>query len=112
MPTFDICILCGWQDDGQNDEDADRVYGGPNGSYSLTEARANFSKYLVKYSSDNETKNFSIDLSEEIAIKKHLINLFDENKLLNDKNKKEKIWLEISRTKDKLHAITARKLNR
>lgn len=112
MPTFDICILCGWQDDGQNDEDADRVYGGPNGSYSLTEARANFSKYLVKYSPDNETKNFSIDLSEEIAIKKHLINLFDENKLLNDKNKKEKIWLEISRTKDKLHAITARKLNR
>ena len=28
MPTFDICILCDWQDEGQSDKDADKIYGG------------------------------------------------------------------------------------
>jgi hypothetical protein len=39
---FDICQVCFWEDDGQDDHDADRVRGGPNGVLSLTEARANF----------------------------------------------------------------------
>ncbi|MFI5848656.1 CPCC family cysteine-rich protein [Micromonospora chalcea] len=28
---FEICFACGWEDDGQDDEDADTVRGGPNG---------------------------------------------------------------------------------
>jgi hypothetical protein len=40
--SYDICPVCFWEDDGQDDEDADRVYGGPNGKLSLTEARRNF----------------------------------------------------------------------
>lgn len=39
---FDICQVCFWEDDGQDDPDADVVLGGPNGGLSLTEARANF----------------------------------------------------------------------
>ncbi|MFF1543720.1 CPCC family cysteine-rich protein [Streptomyces sp. NPDC058291] len=39
---FDICPVCFWEDDGQDDDDADRVRGGPNGRLSLTEARRNF----------------------------------------------------------------------
>jgi len=39
---FEICPVCFWEDDGQDDADADVVRGGPNGSLSLTEARANF----------------------------------------------------------------------
>jgi hypothetical protein len=38
----DICQVCFWHDDGQDDHDADDVRGGPNGSLSLTAARANF----------------------------------------------------------------------
>src|SRR4051812_36632099 len=34
---FEICFVCGWEDDGQDDEDADMVRGGPNGSLSLTD---------------------------------------------------------------------------
>jgi hypothetical protein len=37
-----LCPVCFWEDDGQSDEDADEVLGGPNGSLSLTQARANF----------------------------------------------------------------------
>ena len=38
----DICLVCFWEDDGQDDRDADEVCGGPNGTLSLTEARASF----------------------------------------------------------------------
>lgn len=39
---FELCPVCWWEDDGQDDHDADRVRGGPNGALSLTEARRNF----------------------------------------------------------------------
>lgn len=41
-PHYAICIVCGWEDDGQTDHDADKVLGGPNGDLSLTKARENF----------------------------------------------------------------------
>lgn len=34
--------MCFWEDDGQDDHDADTVRGGPNGSLSLTQARASY----------------------------------------------------------------------
>lgn len=36
---YDICPECGWEDDGQDDPHAHEVWGGPNGSESLTDAR-------------------------------------------------------------------------
>jgi Cysteine-rich CPCC len=39
---FEICPVCFWEDDGQDDADADAVRGGPNGNLSLSEARENF----------------------------------------------------------------------
>lgn len=39
---YQICELCNWEDDGQDDSQADKVWGGPNGAYSLAEARVNF----------------------------------------------------------------------
>ncbi len=38
----EICPVCFWEDDGQDDGDADTVRGGPNGRLSLTQARLNF----------------------------------------------------------------------
>jgi hypothetical protein len=38
----EICPVCFWQDDGQDDHDADDVRGGPNDDLSLTEARRNY----------------------------------------------------------------------
>jgi uncharacterized protein YjbI with pentapeptide repeats len=37
---FEICEVCYWEDDGQDDANADVVIGGPNGNLSLTQARA------------------------------------------------------------------------
>jgi len=42
---YEICAVCFWEDDGQDDEDADEVRGGPNSSISLTQGRANFREF-------------------------------------------------------------------
>lgn len=43
--TFDICAVCFWEDDGQDEDDADDVWGGPNGEISLTEGRSNYKEF-------------------------------------------------------------------
>jgi hypothetical protein len=40
--AFETCPVCFWEDDGQDEADADKIRGGPNGSLSLRAARANF----------------------------------------------------------------------
>lgn len=45
--VFDICPVCFWEDDGQDDYDEDLIRGGPNGALSLTEARANYRQFAA-----------------------------------------------------------------
>jgi len=42
---FGICKVCYWEDDGQDENDADEVRGGPNGGLSLSAARQNFAVF-------------------------------------------------------------------
>src|SRR4051794_25029726 len=42
---FEICPVCYWEDDGQDDHDADKIRGGPNGALSLAVARTNYRIY-------------------------------------------------------------------
>jgi hypothetical protein len=41
----EICPVCFWEDDGQDEHDADLVRGGPNRTLSLRQAQKNFAKY-------------------------------------------------------------------
>lgn len=106
MPEWEVCVLCNWEDDGQSDQDAGRVYGGANSSYSMTEARLNFKKYLVMYSPDNDTRMTHGDCPEEIAIKKLLIKLFKDSTIITGRCKKDEIWSEIIRLENQLHEYT------
>ncbi|MEK7358277.1 MAG: CPCC family cysteine-rich protein [Bdellovibrionota bacterium] len=46
---FEICDVCGWEDEFQVYPPPDTVIGGANGDYSMTEARENFKQYGYKY---------------------------------------------------------------
>jgi hypothetical protein len=42
--AFEICPVCYWEDDGQDDDHADEVWGGPNRELSLALARMNYAR--------------------------------------------------------------------
>ena len=60
---YQHCAVCFWEDDGQDDEDADTVRGGPNRYLSLTEARANYK--LCGAKSEDRTAFVRLPLPEE-----------------------------------------------
>jgi hypothetical protein len=73
---YDTCVICSWEDDGQDDAPEGRfhpddVLGGPNGSYSLTEARKNFAAYGQQYrpSDDHPFKQRERDSQERAALR-------------------------------------------
>ncbi len=43
---YEICIICNWEDDDQDDMEADEIWGGPNQDLSLTENRLSIGKQL------------------------------------------------------------------
>lgn len=43
----DICKVCWWEDDGQDNANADTVIGGPNYGVSLTQGRVNFLRHGI-----------------------------------------------------------------
>jgi hypothetical protein len=61
---YDICPICFWEDDGQDEQDADVVRGGPNGNASLTAARENFRAFGA--SLERRVKHVRPPLPEEL----------------------------------------------
>lgn len=45
---YEICSVCNWEDDNQDDKEADEVWGGPNSELSLTENRLNIGEQLAR----------------------------------------------------------------
>lgn len=45
--VFEICTVCWWEDDGQDNEDADTARGGPNYGISLSLGRLNFIRHGI-----------------------------------------------------------------
>ena len=50
---YDMCYLCAWEDDGQDDDNADEP-SVPNGGYTLTRARLNFFHHGSMYDQNDE----------------------------------------------------------
>lgn len=51
--AWNICAICFWEDDGQDDLDADQVYGGPNSNYSLTAHRLEWETNIQELKKEN-----------------------------------------------------------
>ncbi|WP_424927531.1 CPCC family cysteine-rich protein [Amaricoccus tamworthensis] len=54
---FELCMVCWWEDDGQDDAQADEVWGGPNGDYSLTKARKNYQHHGHMYDGEDRIRH-------------------------------------------------------
>jgi len=102
---YDICILCKWEDDGQDDINADEVLGGPNESFSLTEARDNFQKNLCY---DGEKSR--CHETPYIEIKNELIKLFYQ--LLDENAPRNEIIEKIDNCFREYHVILLEKIRK
>ncbi len=106
---YDICCLCNWEDDGQDDPRADEVWGGPNGRYSLTEARQNFKRYWVMYSPGNDMRLNPGDTAVELEAKKAIVAAFDAMEGA-DEPERTRLWDIVKRGKKALHVELLRKI--
>lgn len=61
---YEICPVCFWEDDGQDNHDADVVRGGPNGALSLTQGRSNYRQ--VGACDERAVKNVRPPLPDEL----------------------------------------------
>ncbi len=107
FPTFskqwfqDICSVCNWQHDGQDDPYADEIWGGPNYELSLTENRLNICKTLAEKSEEHngEIKKEPNEILSVMNEHQNRMNSIETSKLLtalrNDPLWKE--WNEASK---------------
>lgn len=51
---YEICSICDWEDDGQDDTNADEIWGGPNSNLSLTESRLQIGSLLEKLAKNSK----------------------------------------------------------
>ncbi|NQT39389.1 MAG: hypothetical protein HQ581_17965 [Planctomycetes bacterium] len=107
---YDICELCNWEDDGQDDPHADEIYGGPNGRYSLAEARENFRKYLVMYPPEDDTRIGGADSEKEREAKKSIMAAFDEMWHTENDEPVKDLWEVIRQSEATLDSETNRKI--
>ena len=78
----DICEICDWEDDGAEFKfPIEHVIGGPNGDYSIKEARENFEKYFTMYRpSDNRAEKAQAQKGR----RKELIDLLQDYRWKNN----------------------------
>jgi hypothetical protein len=91
---YEICILCNWEDDGQDDPHADEVWGGPNQDYSLAEARKNFKRYLIMYDPARPLARTNSPTMEKAKLA--LIKEYEGITAETDRTAQRELWLRAS----------------
>lgn len=94
---FELCRLCCWEDDGQDNFNAGEILGGFNHDYSLAGARRNFERYLTIYTPENDARDENFESERERELKRSLIAAFD--KIISETSVEElnRLWQEVSR---------------
>ena len=106
--AYEICMLCNWEDDGQDTDTADDVRGAPNSDYSLTEARENFKCYRVMYTPDRDQRGLGGDTELTYETKGLLMDALTEHLRTLDSTKQAALEAEIVRLEDVLSAESLR----
>jgi hypothetical protein len=108
---YQICRLCNWEDDGQDDPHAEEVWGGPNGSYSLAQARMNFRKHLVMYDPlAPDTRISGRDSGLELQAKRQIVSAFEAMCKADDASVVLELWAAVRTAENVLEAEVRRKV--
>ena len=90
---YEICSLCNWEDDGQDDPHADEVWGGPNGSYSLSQARNNFRTRLSMYDPERpDGRTDDRDRPRGLEAKRQIMTAFDGMRDARNQQEVAELW--------------------
>jgi len=98
---YDICDICKWEDDGQDDKDADEIWGGPNGRLSLTQSRLLIGQELQQFADSlkgtiiTDPDKFTLILEEH----NKRMEIVDD-KIKGDTDINDPLWDEWSRIRD------------
>ncbi|MCF8255397.1 MAG: hypothetical protein K9I36_16210 [Bacteroidia bacterium] len=65
--NYQICSVCNWEDDNQDDKSEDEIWGGPNSTLSLTENRLNIGN-ILKYLEDSLNGKINDNPKDVISI--------------------------------------------
>ena len=91
---YDICPLCFWEDDGQDDPRAAEVWGGPNHRYSLAEARENFREYGTMYRPSDRARFEKQTTPDRISFKRRLDAVYSRLAVTEDRDARAQLWQE------------------
>jgi len=106
--NYVMCDLCSWEDDGQDDDAAQEVWGGPNGDYSLREARDNFEKHLTMFRSSEPGTSERINCDLQIQdTKLKLTASYDCLIIEREENQIDSVWREIDANTNALSCLRA-----
>ena len=96
---YDICPICFWEDDGQDDPHAAEVWGGPNRDYSLAEARENFRGHGTMYRPSDRKRFEQQTTLERTAFKRRLDAIYSRLATTEDEAIRQQLWLEEERVR-------------
>jgi len=107
---YEICVLCEWEDDGQDDLRADEVWGGPNHNLSLTEARRNFREHLNVFRRGEDPRIGGVESPEETRAKRAILEALDFLAQTPSATVVEKLWTRIAEHEAVLNSELNRKI--
>ena len=91
--AWEVCFLCSWEDDGQDDPRADEVFGGPNGDRSLTYARQQFKQYLAQGPGEDAMRSYCTRRQEQA--KRAAMQAFGRIAHETDADTLEELWQQV-----------------
>jgi hypothetical protein len=109
--AYEICFLCGWEDDGQDDPNADENFGGPNHGFTLVRARGNFERYLVMYEPNSDTSVGGSDTPAENEAKTQAIVAL-ERLLQSPESEHPQLWERVRSAERELHQLLKQRIRR
>lgn len=107
---YEICEVCHWEDDNQDDKEADEVWGGPNGDLSLTENRINIGRALIGIA-DSMKSEINLDASYVLKAVEHFNGKIEElvNRMTGEETPDHPIFTEWSQVIKDLRVALCRK---